>query len=214
MMFLDRIGDFFGIVFHIAADPINMAVLFGSVLLGIIFGAMPGLTSTLGVALLTALTYGMDTNLAMVCLLAIFAPSFLLVIGALPFWEDLRRQPLVRRALSGINAAVVGLLLAAIMIGLAWTAWLTRRVDVLAHSVAATGLALLALLPWAPTLASQLGNSPLAAHQVPDAELLGVTLTLSAGGREKTIRLTGQIEDTGSFAQFHFTEDSAAQAVQ
>jgi putative tricarboxylic transport membrane protein len=42
------------------------------VLLGIIFGAMPGLTSTLGVALLTALTYGMDTSLAMVCLLAIY----------------------------------------------------------------------------------------------------------------------------------------------
>jgi putative tricarboxylic transport membrane protein len=37
-----------------------------------LFGAMPGLTSTLGVALLTALTYGMDTNLAMVCLLAIY----------------------------------------------------------------------------------------------------------------------------------------------
>jgi putative tricarboxylic transport membrane protein len=42
------------------------------VLLGIIFGAMPGLTSTLGVALLTALTYGMDTSLAMVCLLSIY----------------------------------------------------------------------------------------------------------------------------------------------
>jgi hypothetical protein len=76
-----------------------------------------------------------------------------------------------------------GLLLAAVMIGLAGTAWLTRRADVLVRSVAATGLALLALLPWAPTLLSQIGNSPLAAHQVPDAELLGVTLTLSAGGR-------------------------------
>jgi 4-amino-4-deoxy-L-arabinose transferase-like glycosyltransferase len=76
-----------------------------------------------------------------------------------------------------------GLLLAALMIGLAGTAWLTRRRDVLVHSVAATGLALLALLPWAPTLLSQLGNSPLAAHQSPDVELLGVTLTLSAGGR-------------------------------
>jgi hypothetical protein len=42
------------------------------VFLGIMFGAMPGLTSTLGVALLTALTYGMDTSLAMVCLLAIY----------------------------------------------------------------------------------------------------------------------------------------------
>lgn len=72
MMFLHRIGSFFDIVFHIASDPMNLAILFGSVLLGIIFGAMPGLTSTLGVALLTALTYGMDTSLAMVCLLAIY----------------------------------------------------------------------------------------------------------------------------------------------
>ena len=88
MMFLERIGDFFGIVLSIAADPINLAILFGSVLLGIMFGAMPGLTSTLGVALLTALTYGMDTSMAMVCLLAIyvgaqFPESALWVIGLL-----------------------------------------------------------------------------------------------------------------------------------
>jgi putative tricarboxylic transport membrane protein len=67
-----RIGNFSGSSFHWRPIPINLAVLFGSVLLGIIFGAMPGLTSTLGVALLTALTYGMDTSLAMVCLLAIY----------------------------------------------------------------------------------------------------------------------------------------------
>ncbi len=72
MMLLHRIGSFFDIVFHIASDPHSLVILFGSVLLGIIFGAMPGLTSTLGVALLTALTYGMDTSLAMVCLLAIY----------------------------------------------------------------------------------------------------------------------------------------------
>ena len=72
MMLLHRIGSFFDIVFHLASDPKSLVILFGSVLLGIIFGAMPGLTSTLGVALLTALTYGMDTSLAMVCLLAIY----------------------------------------------------------------------------------------------------------------------------------------------
>lgn len=72
MMLFERIASFFEIVFQIAADPMNIAILFGSVLLGIIFGAMPGLTSTLGVALLTALTYGMDTSMAMVCLLAIY----------------------------------------------------------------------------------------------------------------------------------------------
>ena len=71
-MLLERIGSFFTILATIASEPVSLAILFGSVMLGIIFGAMPGLTSTLGVALLTALTYSMDTPLAMVCLLAIY----------------------------------------------------------------------------------------------------------------------------------------------
>ena len=50
----------------------------------------------------------------MICLRAIFAPSFLLVVGALPFWERLRRNIRMQAALTGINAAVVGLLLAAL----------------------------------------------------------------------------------------------------
>ncbi|PLC51100.1 chromate transporter [Pollutimonas subterranea] len=50
----------------------------------------------------------------MICLVAIFAPSFLLVIGVLPFWEQLRRNVRTQAALMGINAAVVGLLLAAL----------------------------------------------------------------------------------------------------
>lgn len=41
----------------------------------------------------------------MICLIAIFAPSFLLVMGALPFWESLRQNLRTRAALSGINAA-------------------------------------------------------------------------------------------------------------
>ncbi|HUT44310.1 MAG TPA: tripartite tricarboxylate transporter permease, partial [Desulfobacterales bacterium] len=72
MMFFQRIGSFFDIVSGLATDPATLVILFGSVLLGIIFGAMPGLTSTLGIALLTALTYSMDTPIAMVCLLAIY----------------------------------------------------------------------------------------------------------------------------------------------
>ena len=72
MMIFERIGTYFQMVFHLAADPMNLIILFCSVLMGIIFGAMPGLTSTLGVALLTALTYGMDTAPAMLCLLSIY----------------------------------------------------------------------------------------------------------------------------------------------
>ncbi len=51
---------------------------------------------------------------AAICLLAIFVPSFLLVAGALPFWEQLRRSIRTQAALAGVNAAVVGLLLAAL----------------------------------------------------------------------------------------------------
>lgn len=71
-LLIERIGSFFDIIFTLASDPVSLAILFGSVVLGILFGAMPGLTSTLGVALLTALTYSMDTPLAMVCLLSIY----------------------------------------------------------------------------------------------------------------------------------------------
>jgi chromate transporter len=51
---------------------------------------------------------------AVLCLVAVFLPSFLLVIGALPFWEELRRRPAAQSALGGVNAAVVGLLIAAL----------------------------------------------------------------------------------------------------
>ncbi|MBP6495461.1 MAG: chromate efflux transporter [Psychrobacter sp.] len=73
----------------------------------------------------------------MICLIAIFAPSFLLVMGALPFWEGLRQNLRTRAALSGINAAVVGLLLAALYQPL-WTSAVLEAKDF--------GLALVALV--------------------------------------------------------------------
>lgn len=44
----------------------------------------------------------------------IFLPGLLLMIGALPFWAALSGRPDTRRALAGLNAGVVGLLLAAL----------------------------------------------------------------------------------------------------
>jgi chromate transporter len=41
-------------------------------------------------------------------------PAYLLVAGTLPFWNTMRRQPALQAALIGINAAVVGLLFAAL----------------------------------------------------------------------------------------------------
>lgn len=78
----------------------------------------------------------------LICLLAIFAPSFLLVVGVLPFWERLRRNTRVQAALSGINAAVVGLLLAALHQPV-WTSAIHTPAD-----FALALVALLALMFW------------------------------------------------------------------
>lgn len=51
---------------------------------------------------------------ALLAILAIFLPAALLVLGALPFWEGLRRSAAARRALMGVNAGVVGILAAAL----------------------------------------------------------------------------------------------------
>jgi chromate transporter len=76
---------------------------------------------------------------ATIALGAIFLPSFLLIFGALPFWDRLRASAGFRRALSGTNAAVVGLLLAALYDPV-WTSAIGAPIDVV---VAAGGLALL-----------------------------------------------------------------------
>jgi chromate transporter len=65
---------------------------------------------------------------AIICLVAVFLPSFLLVIGALPFWEELRRRATAQAALRGVNAAVVGLLLAALYRPV-WTSGITGAAD-------------------------------------------------------------------------------------
>jgi chromate transporter len=51
---------------------------------------------------------------AALCLVAIFLPGLLLVAGALPFWDAFRRRPSAQAAMRGTNAAVVGLLAAAL----------------------------------------------------------------------------------------------------
>ncbi|HDK27421.1 transporter [Candidatus Atribacteria bacterium 4572_76] len=72
MFIFEQLFVFFQQIFYLIANPINVFILFGAVLLGIIFGAMPGLTATLGVALLATLTYGMDTSTSLVALLSIY----------------------------------------------------------------------------------------------------------------------------------------------
>ncbi|RWK56934.1 chromate transporter [Mesorhizobium sp.] len=77
--------------------------------------AVPGPLFTFA-AYLGAVHSGEPSGLygAAVALIAIFVPSALLIMGGLPYWDVLRKAPLARRALMGVNAAVVGLLAAAL----------------------------------------------------------------------------------------------------
>ncbi|MEG5263840.1 chromate efflux transporter [Pseudomonas sp. JDS28PS106] len=79
---------------------------------------------------------------ALICLSAMFAPSFLLIAGVLPFWANLRVNPTVRAALIGVNAAVVGLLLAALYRPV-WASAVDGLID-----VAFVLLGLIALIVW------------------------------------------------------------------
>lgn len=83
----------------------------------------------------------------LICLIAIFVPSFLLVVGVLPFWERLRRNVRTRAALVGINAAVVGLLLAALYQPV-WTIAIHLPQDFGLALVALVALIFWKLPPW------------------------------------------------------------------
>jgi chromate transporter len=81
-------------------------------------------------------------KIALLCLIGIFLPSFLLVVGVLPFWDALRKRPAAQAALAGVNAAVVGLLLAALYDPV-WTSGILTRAD---YALAAA--AFLLLFKW------------------------------------------------------------------
>lgn len=84
---------------------------------------------------------------AALCLVAVFVPSFLLIIGALPFWEDLRRRIWAQSALRGINAAVVGVLLAAFYHPV-WTAGIKSPQDFALGIAAFLALYMWNVTPW------------------------------------------------------------------
>ena len=93
----------------------------------------------------------------MLCLAAVFAPSFLLVIGTLPFWERLRASRHTRAALQGVNAAVVGVLLAALYDPV-WTSAILGPADVALAPVALLALMVWKLPPWLVVLGCGLGG--------------------------------------------------------
>ncbi|MCO7611606.1 chromate efflux transporter [Pseudomonas chlororaphis] len=88
---------------------------------------------------------------ALICLLAIFLPGFLLVIGVLPFWQTLRQRRRIQAALAGVNAAVVGVLAAALYQPL-WTSSVTGPAELLAVLLALVLLRSGRVPPWALVL--------------------------------------------------------------
>lgn len=105
--------------------------------------AVPGPLFTFAAFLGAAAGHGAGGWLgAAVCMVAIFVPAFLLVAGALPFWDRLRHNARARAALAGVNAAVVGLLLAALYHPV-WTSAIHAPADL------ALALAAFAALVWA-----------------------------------------------------------------
>ena len=99
---------------------------------------------------------------AALCLVAVFLPSFLLVVGALPFWDDLRRRPAAQSVLLGVNAAVVGLLLAALY-NPVWTAGITSGADFALAIAAFLLLFMWRTPPWLVVFLSAVGGGLIAA---------------------------------------------------
>ena len=120
--------------------------------------AVPGPLFTFAAYLGTVMT-GAPNGIVggMICLLAIFASSFLLVIGAMPFWDALRRIGAVRNALLGVNAVVVGLLLAALYDPV-WTSAILSAADFGLALAAFTLLVFWKTPPWLVVILTALGG--------------------------------------------------------
>ncbi|WP_379156461.1 chromate transporter [Paenibacillus sp. sgz5001063] len=94
---------------------------------------------------------------AVIATAGIFLPAFLLVIGALPFWNGWRNNPKVHGALAGINAAVVGILLAALYDPL-WTTAILKPLDFALAAILFVMLFFWKLPPWMIVLAGAAGG--------------------------------------------------------
>ena len=98
---------------------------------------------------------------ALIALVAIFLPGFLLLIGALPFWDAFRSRPGAQAAMRGANAAVVGILGAALYDPV-WTSAVLSTYD---FALALLGFILLTVWrvpPWIVVLLLATGGVALA----------------------------------------------------
>ena len=94
---------------------------------------------------------------AAIALAAIFLPGLLLVIGVLPFWNQLRSNDRSRALLAGVNASVVGILLSALYQPV-WTSTILKPADFLVALAAFLALTVWKAPPWMVVVASAAGG--------------------------------------------------------
>ena len=90
--------------------------------------------------------------------IAIFLPAFLLILGTLPFWVSLRRNPKIKGALMGVNAAVVGILIASFYHPI-WTSSISTPIDFAFASILFSLLVFWKLRPWIIVIIGAIGGS-------------------------------------------------------
>lgn len=88
---------------------------------------------------------------------AIFLPAFLLILGTLPFWNMLRRNPKIKGALMGVNAAVVGILISAFYQPI-WTSTILKPLDFAFAAVLFSMLVYWKLPPWVIVVTGAVGG--------------------------------------------------------
>jgi chromate transporter len=96
-------------------------------------------------------------NGALLALAAIFLPAYLLIIGTLPFWNVLRNSPKIQGALTGVNAAVIGILLAALY-NPVWISAVKSEYDLALTVLLFMMLVFIKLPPWIIVIAGAAGG--------------------------------------------------------
>lgn len=97
----------------------------------------------------------------LVATVAVFLPAFLLILGALPFWDSLRNNPKVKGAIMGVNAAVIGILISAFYYPI-WTTSVLQATDFALAAVLFSMLAYWKLPPWMVVVTGAVGGMGLA----------------------------------------------------
>ncbi len=89
--------------------------------------------------------------------IAIFLPAFLLIIGTLPFWDQLRNNRKIKGAIMGVNAAVVGILISAFYHPI-WTSSILSPGDFAFAAILYSMLVYWKLPPWIVVLTGVIGG--------------------------------------------------------